>query len=349
MSEISLSFEFIDKYVRFAKPEYVQIYIYIKYYVAKNGNFPETSEIASALGILPAKAEFVLEYWKSCGELVCTDGVYSVKSDEKSELDIGLRKRGKKDEKEEKEAKKSLVRRVRSMKPAYSQEEIDAVATANKQISGLFYQAEKILSKVLTASDMELLFSFNDWLGLPVEVILMLLMYAAKKGKTTKRYLETVAIDWAEKGIDTFEAAEAYVSELEAADSAERSVRNILGIYDRGLTATEKKYIKLWVKDMKITPELISLAYDRTVEYTGKLSWSYMDKMLRNWLDSGLEDTAGVKAADEEFYKKSEALKKKDSKVKKISKFNNYEDSNSSDYAELEEQILDMMLDDNYK
>lgn len=342
VNEISLSFDFIDKYVRFVKPEYVQIYIYIKYCVEKNGAFPDTAEIAAALDILPTKAEFVIEYWTSCGEFIYENGVYTIKSDDnKTETDKKAKIKA------ADAAKKNLIQRVRSMKPSYSQEEIDAVATANKQISGLFYQAEKILNKVLTASDMELIFSFNDWLGLPVEVILMLLTYAAKKGKTTKRYLETVAIDWAEKGIDTFESAEAYVSELEAIDCAEHQVRSILGIYDRGLTTTEKKYIKLWTENMKIPTELISLAYDKTVEYTGKLSWSYMDKMLQNWVESGFETVADVKAADEEFYKNNKSAEPKANKARP-SKFNNYEDANRDDYAELEEQILDMMLDDNY-
>ena len=190
---------------------------------------------------------------------------------------------------------------------------------------------------------MEMLFSFNDWLGLPVEVIMMLLSYAAKKGKTTKRYLETVAIDWADKGIDTYEAAEAYVTELEAVDRAENAVRSILGIYDRALTTTEKKYIRLWTDELKIPTELISLAYDKTVTYTGKLSWSYMDKLLGSWIANGYTTVAQVKAADEEFYRGGG---RKPSEKSKKSKLNNYDDDNKSDYKELEEEILKMMLDD---
>lgn len=339
MSVVSLSFEFIDKFVRFAKPEYIQIYIYVKYCVEKNGSFPTTEEVSEALDIRPTKTEFVFEYWKSQGEFVCADGKYSLK-------DESLSAQKRKSRTAENNEKRDLVKRVRSMKPSYSQEEIDAVASGSKQISDMFFQAEKILDKVLTASDMELLFSFNDWLGLPVEVILMLLVYAAKKGKTTKRYLETVAIDWAEKGIDTFEMAEAYVSELEEIDGAESRVRKILGIYDRGLTTTEKKYINLWTSRMKIPEELVALAYDKTVEYTGKLSWSYMDKMLQNWSESGFETVADVKAADEKFYEKGRIDTKSENKKKtNVGKFNNYDDSNKKDYAELEEQILDMMLD----
>ncbi len=338
MRGVYLPVDFVEKYVRFTKPEYLQVYIYIKYCMERGDAFPAAEELAAALDILPARAEFIIEYWTSQGEFIWENGVCSVKKDKNAPV---VEERV-----TEKEAKKNLIKRVRSMKPSYSQAEIDVVATENKHISGLFYQAEKILSKVLTASDMELLYSFNDWLGLPIEVILMLLTYAAKKGKTTKRYLETVAIDWAEKGIDNYEAAEAYITELEAMDSAERQIRAILGIYDRGLTATEKKYIKIWAEDLKIPPELISLAYDKTVEYTGKLSWSYMDKMIKNWYDSGFKTVLDVKNSDEEFYKNKDINKKE--KPVRTSGFNNYEDSNKDDYKELEEQILNMMLDDDY-
>ncbi len=80
--------------------------------------------------------------------------------------------------------------------------------------------------------------------GLPCEVIVMLLSYAAKQGKVGKRYLETVAIDWADKGIDTFDKAEEYITQLEEIGSNEHKIRTILGIYDRALTQTEKKIYK---------------------------------------------------------------------------------------------------------
>lgn len=321
-NSINISFDFIDKYVRFTKPEYIQVYLYVKYILKKQGEIPSAEMIAKALDISQGKAEFILEYWSSRGE-------FFEDSDEESYS---------------KPSDAQKIKRLKSTKPSYSQAEVNAVATANKQISGLFYQAETILNKVLTASDMEMLFSFHDWLGLPPEVIMMLLSYAAKRGKTTKRYLETVAIDWADKGIDTFDAAEEYVSELEAADSAEREICGILGIYNRALTVTEKKYIKLWTRDMQVKPELISLAYDRTVGATGKLSYGYMNKILENWQQKGCQTAKDVEAADEEFYKSSE--KTVPQKRTKKSGFNNYEDDNKNDYAELEEQILDMMLDE---
>ncbi len=329
-NSVSVSFDFIEKYVRFTKPEYLQVYLYVCYCVQKQGHFPSAEEVASALDISPAKAEFIFEYWSSRDEFSsCKEG-------------YTLNEHNKPDRGERTTAKTQKLKRILSSKPAYSQDEINTVAMGNKQISGLFYQAETILNKVLTASEMEMLYSFHDWLGLPVEVIMMLLSYASKAGKTTKRYLETVAIDWADRGIDTYEAAEEYVTELEAIASAERSVRSVLGIYDRALTATEKKYIRLWTEEFKIPTELISLAYDKTVTYTGKLSWSYMDKLVQSWLANGYTTVDEVKTADEEFYRDG----KNKTKNPKKSKFNNYDDDNKSDYKDLEEEILNMMLED---
>lgn len=328
---ISLSFDFLDKYVRFSRPEYLQVYLYIKYCFEKDGYVPPPEEISRAMDIPAARAEFVIEYWLSRGELTEDGGRLTVAEGNTSAAPQTTA------------SYTQRLQHLRSTKPAYSQQEIEGVAAANKQISGMFYQAETILHKVLTQSETEMLFSFNDWLGLPVEVILMLLSYAAKKGKTTKRYLETVAIDWSEKGIDTFEAAEAYISELEAADEAEHKVRSILGIYDRGLTTTERKYIRIWVNEMRIPTELISLAYDKTVANTGKLSWSYMDKLLQSWVANGYATEADVKAAEEEFYR-SKGIDK--DKAAKKGKFNNYEPESRPDYDKLEEQILDMMLDE---
>ena len=171
----------------------------------------------------------------------------------------------------------------------------------------------------------------------------MLLSYGAKRGKTGRRYLETVAIDWAERGIDTFEAAEAHVMELEERDSIERKICGMLGIYDRALTATEKKYIKQWAETPGLSLDLVPIAYDRTVSRTGKLSYSYMNKILLSWVEEGITTQKQVEESEEAFRSGKPA---KPDRGPKRSSFNNYEDTNPVDYDKLEEQLLDLMLDD---
>lgn len=319
----SISYEFAEKYVRFAKPECIQLYIYLKYIVHKDGNFPQPEDLAAALDISAAKVRFILDFWVSCGELLKESGSYRFPNGSEN------KSRNTETKKQSAAPKSSRISR-----PSYSMAEINATAAANSSISGLFYQAETVMNKILTPSDMEMLYSFVDWLGLPVEVITMLLSYASKRGKTGRRYLETLAIDWSERGIDTFEAAEAHVRTLEAADSAERKVRSILGIYDRALTSYEKKFINTWCSDERINTDLISLAYDRTVKHTGKLSWAYMDKILQGWADAGYVNETDIINNDKPPIQKSSV---------KPGSIANYNDTNTIDYTKLEEQLMDMI------
>lgn len=319
----SISYEFAEKYVRFAKPECIQLYIYLKYIVHKDGSFPQPEELAAALDISAAKVRFILDFWVSCGELLNESGSYRFPNgSENKSRNIETKKHA------------AAPKNSRISHPSYSMAEINAAAAANSSISGLFYQAETVMNKILTPSDMEMLYSFVDWLGLPVEVITMLLSYASKRGKTGRRYLETLAIDWSERGIDTFEAAEAHVRTLEAADSAERKVRSILGIYDRALTSYEKKFINTWCSDERINTDLISLAYDRTVKHTGKLSWAYMDKILQGWADAGYVNETDIINNDKPPIQKSSV---------KPGSIANYNDTNTIDYTKLEEQLMDMI------
>lgn len=326
---VELNGGFVEKYVRFANPQYIQVYIFARYLYEKNGEPPSAETLSTELSIPTDRINFIFGYWASLGEIVQNNGEYAF-------ADAG-------DEAETKKTAETLRAKSRKrtsakMRPSYKSAEIDAAAERNSVLSGMFYQAESILGHMLSGNEMELLYSFYDWLGLPCEVIVMLLSYAAKLGKTGKRYLETVAIDWADKGIDTFDKAEEYISRLEEIHSNEHKIRSVLGIYDRSLTQTEKKYIKAWTEELNVSPELVSLAYDKTVENTGKLSWAYMNKILTSWHDSGIKDPEGVKREDVIHSKTKPAPKKK-------SKFNNYEDTNKTDYKELEEKLLDMMLD----
>lgn len=324
MQQFSIPFSFAEKHIRFSNPEYLRLYMYLSYQVAKTGCFPKTEQLARELDMSQERVLFIMDFWVSQGELIYDcDGYHYPDHAEKSVSSAPV-----------------LPEKKRSSRPSYSMAEIDAVSASNKSVSGLFYQAETVLHKILTPSDMEMLYSFIDWLGLPVEVITMLLSYAAKRGKTNRRYLETVAIDWAERGIDSFEAAEAHVMVLENADSVEKEIRNILGIYDRALSATEKKYLKLWSENDRISTELIALAYDRTVTNTGKLSWAYMNKILESWVDAGYTTTEQVQQGEVHGKPVSkEPLPRK-------SPFNNYQDANANDYSGLEAKILDLILDE---
>lgn len=321
-----LEFSFVEKWGRLARAEYFQIYIYALSNFKKNGKVSGVDEISKKLHISREDVLDAIDFWITAEVLQGEGEDYTFPGENKTA---------------EKKSKTSVAARLRT-KPSYTAAEIDATASVNESVDYLFKQAEAILGKLLSPSDFELIYSFVDWLGLPVEVVIMLLRFAASQGKTGKRYLETVAIDWADKGIDTYESAEEYIRQIELRMSNEGKVRGILGIYDRALTQTEKKYISVWVTEKNYSAELIAEAYDRTVTATGKLTWAYMNKILQSWQEQGLETIEKVRASEEMFKIKNSPTKAKPAGKK--SKFNNYEDTNKPDYSNFAEEILKDML-----
>ena len=321
-----LEFSFVEKWGRLARAEYFQIYIYALSCFKKNGKVLSIEDIAKKLHISHEMVLEAIDFWVTAEVLEGEGEDYSFPGEKQQAS---------------KKSKSTAAARLRT-RPSYTAAEIDATASVNESVDYMFKQAEQILGKLLSPSDFELLYSFVDWLGLPVEVVIMLLRFAASQGKTGKRYLETVAIDWADKGINTYESAEEHIRQIEIRMSNEGKVRGILGIYDRALTATEKKYISAWVGEKNYSAELISEAYDRTVAATGKLSWAYMNKILQSWQEQGFENIEKVKAGEEMFKIKNSPTKAKP--VSKKSKFNNYEDTNKPDYSNFAEEILRDML-----
>ena len=333
-SSFEIQFEFMEKWGRFAKAEYLQIYLFVLYIWKKDNCILDISEIAKKLDKDKDTVKNAFEFWESAGLLKQNGSAYEVMGE------------AYKPETAFKSASAGLSKSSLRERPSYDSAEIDAAASVNKEVDYLFKEAEKILDKILSPSDFELIYSFVDWLGLPIEVVIMLLRFARSRGKTGKRYLETVAIDWADKGIDTFESAEEYIKEIELKLSNEGKIRGILGIYDRALTQTEKKYIKAWTFEKDVPAELVAEAYDRTVMATGKLNWAYMNKILMAWFDSGIKTVDEAREKDIEFKVSKAADTAKPVAKAKRGKFNNYEDTNKPDYSNFAEQLLQDMLDE---
>ena len=322
-----LEFSFVEKWGRLAKAEYLQVYIYALSNFKKSGKVMSAADISKKLHIEIEAVLEAIDFWvtaevlKECGDGYC----FPKEEDGKPQSTKGL----------------SVAARLRT-RPSYDSAEIDAATSVNGNIDYLFKQAEKILEKLLSPSDFEMIYSFVDWLGLPVEVVIMLLRFAKGQGKVGKRYLETVAIDWADKGINTYESAEEYIKEIELKLSNEGKIRGVLGIYDRALTQTEKKYISLWTFEKNVPIPMITEAYDRTVAATGKLSWAYMNKIIMSWLDEGLESVEQIREHETLFKLKNSPVRERSGGKK--SKFNNYEDTNKPDYSDFAEKILEDML-----
>lgn len=181
----------------------------------------------------------------------------------------------------------------------------------SEDIRFLLQEAEATFGKTLSPAMSSLLLTITDDYGLPIEVTVMILHYAKDVGKTGTSYIDSVARNWAESGIFTLEAAEAKLRELSERRLAWGKVQSAAGIAKRSPTAKEEEASYRWVYEWAFTQEMLTAAYERCANNTGKFSAAYMNKVLEGWHKSGVRNLSELAALEQ----KQEAAKKKDEKA----------------------------------
>ena len=91
------------------------------------------------------------------------------------------------------------------------------------EIACLMQEAEQVLGRLISNGDSATLLMIHDDFGLPADVISMLLQYVVSIGKPNMRYIEKVAMNWADEEINTHAGRKAdvralYVAYLFSAD-----------------------------------------------------------------------------------------------------------------------------------
>ncbi|MGN1001298.1 MAG: DnaD domain protein [Oscillospiraceae bacterium] len=199
--------------------------------------------------------------------------------------------------------------------PEYTAGDIVSRVRSDAAFEGVVREAERALGKVLSSSDLKILFGIYDHLGLPAEVIYLLLnhvieSYQAQNGQgrmPTMRAVEKEAWFWSDREILTLDAAEEHIRREKEKKELVTQVKELLQIRGRALTAGEKKYIDSWL-DMGFSPDALAIAYDRTVLGTGKLAWKYMDKIVRSWNEKKLYTPEAIEAGDARYTPRKSTL-----------------------------------------
>lgn len=261
-------FAFADKYMPSANAVYVKVYIYALRSSFDTGYEITIESIASKLNILESDVINAFEYWKQVGivEFKKTKLGYEIEFLSCAESD-------------------AIVEKKAHATPKYAAKDVTRCIKESDDMKNMYQIAQGILNRPLSTTEITTLYSMYDWLGLPREVVLMILEHCAQIGKTNMRYIEKVAVSWSEKGIDTLDKAKAHLRATKEFNLIKSKIKNIFQIKDRNFTETELKYISKWIKDMSVDLDMIKKAYDVTVTNTQKLSYPYMTTILQSILD----------------------------------------------------------------
>lgn len=202
-----------------------------------------------------------------------------------------------KEKKEEKHEKHEKHEEHRSFsRPSYTSKQL-AEAASGGNFRALVEWASNRLGKTFNTSDLSTLYSFSDYLCLPDDVIMLGIEHCVSEGKGSLRYVEKLLIDFADREINTYQKAEDYILKRTNYLSFEGKMRTMMGLGQRTLTSKEKAMLSAW-QEWQSSNELIKLAYERTVEKTGRVSMSYMHKILESWHISGFTTVAEVESGD---------------------------------------------------
>ncbi len=237
--------------------------------------------------------------------------------------------------------KQVITASVKPAKKVYTADEIDAFNEKSDVIEFL-YLAQKYIGKPLSGTDVNTLLYFYDILGFEADLIEYLIEYCITNGHKSLRYMEKVAITWADEGINTVELARA---NTELYSSSCYPVLKAFGLSGRNPGEGEKALIIKWTNSYGFTMDIILDACNRTMNAIHQPSFEYADSILSKWKERGIRTLSDIKVLDGEHQKNKTAYNKNhtDSKPENSSKSKNtFNDFNQRtyNYESLEKELL---------
>ena len=189
-------------------------------------------------------------------------------------------------------------------RPAYTENDVMSAMQGSTEFRLLYGEVQRLLGRSLNTEELKILLSFQRYLGLPAEVISVLVCYCKDRARSkgslrnpSLRAIEKEAYAWAEQGIDTVEEAAAFIQRQNVRNSRMGRLLQQLQIRGRTLTPAEERYAQSWL-DMGFDDEAIAMAYERTCLNTGTLKWPYMNSILKRWHDAGLHTAEQIRGGD---------------------------------------------------
>lgn len=363
-NHISVPRVFIDKYMADANGEFVKVYLYLLRCMGASYAECSISAIADHFNNTEKDILRALKYWEKVGVLslelnnksqitsLCfkdlTGGVQpdmmplspkadSVSAPNEATMPSLQQKPTKTNDIISVEQQEPASTKKTTVKREYTLDEVKAL-TNNHEVSELLFIIETYLKHPLSSTEMNSIFFWYDSLKFPGELIEYLVEYCITNGHSSLRYMDKVALSWAESGIDTIEKAKEQAS---IRSKAYYSIMKAFGISGRNLADSEMAFVNKWSKEYCFDIDLIQEACKRTISATQKPSFEYADSILTNWYNNRVHTLKDVAVLDDAFNKsksQKQTINKPAASTKRNS-FNNF-NQRSYDSDELKKMLL---------
>lgn len=337
--------DFIDHYMTKANGEYVKVYLLLLRHLNDPNTSLTISKLADCLECTEKDILRALKHWSKVGLLkidydeagtICGLAIGQCVA----EHVISAQEESKKPSQTESvkffdtESEKVSI----SEKPKRKSSTKNTVSASQDKLRQLYFVAEQYMGKPLSASEIQRINYFYDSLNFSTDLIEYLIEYCVENGHKSMRYIESVALAWADEEIKT-------VAEAKADSSLYHkncfTVLKAFGISGRNPAPIEVSYIKKWTDEYGFTIDIILEACNRTISNTAKPDFKYADSILKNWRSQEVHHLSDITRLD--MARKQEQASKKKAPAKPVvianNRFNNFE-GRSYDISSLEQQLL---------
>jgi len=265
------------------EPELSDLDLRLLFIIAAKGEMDdsELDSIAESLGAERTELDLSLSYLRGAGIISSgTRARRTVKATEQS---------AEKPENSEKatERSKKIVETAPAV-PTYTAKEIEKIFASHSELAALLDMCQSTAGRVFNTAEANTVLVLRDHLKLEPEYILSLIAYCTSKGKTSMRYIEKMALDFFDRGITEYAELEEELAARAKSAETEKIVRKIFGIGRRALTEKEERFIRNWTVKYGYGEDIITRAYEITVNNTKDASMDYANAVLENWYKASL-------------------------------------------------------------
>ncbi len=183
--------------------------------------------------------------------------------------------------------------------PRYTTEELVALLESRRELAALIDECTRVFGKVFSTHETSILLGIVDYLNVDGEYLLLLLAHCAKIGKKSVRYVEKTAFSLYDDGITTPTALQECLKKKEEMEEVEGKIRTLFGMNSRALTTKERKLIDTWLFTYHYGMDVITRAYEITVDAIGKSSIPYTNSILERWAAANLHTLAEIDASEQ--------------------------------------------------
>ncbi len=259
---VKLPVTFFDRYLPTVNGDYLKIYLFGLKLCMENQSMTD-SEIAKSLGVLTVDVKNAWHYWEQEG-LISLSEEGSVEFENPEEMTFS-----------------SVAKKEKKPYEAVRFEDVFSTIQRDEDFKETLRIVEATYPELLTQDDVMMIFDIVKIKGIPLEHLMVTIAHCLKIRKKSMKYIYKVVTANYADGITDLEDLEQHFTRMEQSNKYMKKVAKVLKITGREFVDKEKEFIRKWEQSEK-TEQEIREAYEKMIMAIGKLSFSYLDKIIMN-------------------------------------------------------------------